>query len=223
MIGTGAMSDPYIPIPQNLENIRSCLEIIEKYGFGLAIHTKSNLLLRDLPLLKKIHAKAKCVVETTFTTFDEDLCKIIEPNVATTKERFEMLNILRDNGIATVVWLCPILPFINDTKENIQGLLRYCIEAGVRGILSFGMGLTLREGNREYFYKKLDEHFPGLKQVYQKKYGNNYVIASDNEAALMSLLNAACKAHNILCTPDAVFAYLNAFEEKPPPAQLELF
>jgi DNA repair photolyase len=134
-----------------------------------------------------------------------------------------MLNILRDNGIASVVWLCPILPFINDTEENIQGLLRYCIEAGVHGIVSFGMGLTLREGNREYFYKKLDEHFPGLKQAYQKKYGNNYVIASDNEAALMGMLHAACKAHNILCTPDEVFAYLNAFEEKSPPAQLELF
>jgi DNA repair photolyase len=223
MIGTGAMSDPYIPIPQNLENIRSCLEIIEKYGFGLAIHTKSNLLLRDLPLLKKINAKAKCVVQTTFTTLDENVCKIIEPNVATTKERFEMLNILRDNDIASVVWLCPILPFINDTEENIRGLLRYCIEAGVHGILCFGIGLTLREGNREYFYKKLDEYFPGLKQVYQKKYGNSYVLPCDNEAALMNILQTECVAHNILCTPDEVFAYLRAFEEKSLPAQLELF
>jgi DNA repair photolyase len=181
------------------------------------------LLLRDLDILLKINAKAPCIVETTFTTFDESLCKIIEPNVSSTKERFEMLMTLRNNGIASVVWLCPILPFINDTEENMRGLLDYCIEANVRGILCFGIGLTLRAGNREYFYKKLDEHFPGLKQAYQKKYGNNYVLTCDNEAQLMRLLYDACKMHNMLSTPDEIFAYLNFFEEKISPAQLELF
>jgi DNA repair photolyase len=169
MVGTGAMSDPYIPLPENLANIRACLEIIDRYGFGLAIQTKSDLILRDLDLLLSINAKARCVVETTMTTFDEELCKIIEPNVCGTKRRFEVLKILRDNGIKTVVWLCPFLPFINDTEENLRGLLDYCIEAGVYGVLCWGIGLTLREGNREYFYSKLDEHFPGLKKVYLER------------------------------------------------------
>jgi DNA repair photolyase len=162
MIGTGAMSDPYIPISENLRNIRACLEIIEKYRFGLAIQTKSSLILRDMDLLKKISSNAKCIIEMTLTTFDEKLCKIIEPNVSATKERFDVLKAMRDNDIQTIVWLSPILPFINDTKENLAGILDYCVEAGVYGIICFGMGVTLREGDREYFYKNLDKHFTGM-------------------------------------------------------------
>ena len=123
MIGTGAMSDPYMPIEEKLGNMRKCLEVIERYGFGVTMITKSTKVLRDLDLLKKINEKSKCVVQMTLTTYDEDLCRIVEPNVETTYERFRALEILRDNGIPTVVWLCPILPFINDTEENIRGLL----------------------------------------------------------------------------------------------------
>lgn len=223
MIGTGAMSDPYIPIPENLQNIRSCLEIIEKYGFGLSILTKSNLILRDLDLLKKINQKAKCVVQITLTTFDEALCKIIEPNVSTTKERFEVLKIMRDEGIQTIVWLCPFLPFINDTEENIRGLLDYCIEAKVYGIIHWGIGMTLREGDREYYYQKLDEHFPGIKQKYQRKYGNSYQILSDNNQNLMNIFNRECKNHYIKNDTNALFAYLQEFEDKTKPDQLDLF
>ncbi|GHV20745.1 radical SAM protein [Spirochaetia bacterium] len=171
MIGTGAMSDPYIPIKENLHTTRACLDVIEKYGFGLAILTKSNLILNDLDLLKKINNKAKCIVEITLTTYDEQLCKIIEPNVSTTKERFEVLKIMRDNGIQTIVWLSPILPFINDTEKNIKNILYYCIEAKVYGIICFEMGLTLREGDREYFYKNLDKHFSGISHPAAKQRG----------------------------------------------------
>src|SRR5690554_6907994 len=156
MIGTGAMTDPYIPLERQLKNTRKCLEKIDKYGFGLAIQTKSKLILRDLDLLKSINEKSKCVVEMTLTTYDETLCKKIEPNVSTTRERFKVLKKMRDNGIPTVVWLCPILPFINDTEENIRGILDYCTEAQVKAILCFNMGLTLRDGNREYFYQNLE-------------------------------------------------------------------
>ncbi|GHV25059.1 radical SAM protein [Spirochaetia bacterium] len=224
MIGTGAMSDPYIPLTESLQNTRTCLELIEKYGFGLAIQTKSNLILRDLDLLIKINNNAKCIVEITLTTFDERLCKIVEPNVATTKERFEVLKIMRDNNIETIVWLCPILPFINDTKENITGLLNYCIEAKVYGIICFEMGLTLREGDREYFYENLDRHFPGLKEKYQKKYGNNYIITSDSNKELMRIFNSTCDENNIVYGPEKLFDRMRLFEfEKSKKAQLELF
>ncbi|GHT56305.1 radical SAM protein [Spirochaetia bacterium] len=223
MIGTGAMSDPYIPLPENLANIRTCLEIIEKYRCGLAIQTKSNLILRDLDLLKKINAQSKCVVEITLTTYDEALCKILEPNVCATKERFEVLKTLRDNGIKTIVWLTPLLPFINDTAENLRGLLRYCIEAKVYGIIFFGIGLTLREGDREYFYQKLDEHFPGLKQRYQKKYGNNYQVMSDNDRELSKVFYETCAQHHIVCNSDELFKYMHEFEDKKTAAQLDLF
>jgi len=225
MIGTGAMSDPYIPIPENLANIRVCLGIIDKYECGLAIQTKSDLILRDLDLLISINKKAKCIVEMTLTTFDEKLCGIIEPNVCGTKRRFEVLKIMRDSGIQTIVWLCPFLPFINDTEENLRGLLDYCVEAKVYGILCWGIGMTLREGDREYFYSKLDDYFPGLKNKYQKKYGLSYQISSDNNNTLYKLLRETCNKHNIILGTDELFEYMYTFEEKKKQinTQIELF
>jgi len=223
MIGTGAMCDPYMPIEDDLKLTRRCLEIIDRYGFGLAIQTKSSRILRDLDLLRSIHEKAKCVVQMTLTTFDESLCKILEPNVSTTRERFEVLRVLRDAGIPTVVWLSPLLPFINDTEENLRGILDYCREARVTGIINFGICLTLRDGDREYYYKKLDEHFPGLKQKYQQKYGNRYVLMSDQNDRLMEIFHEICREHGIIDEPDAVFRYLHEYENRLQPEQLSLF
>ncbi|NRT86412.1 SPL family radical SAM protein [Clostridium beijerinckii] len=214
MIGTGAMSDPYIHLEENLQNTRKCLEIIDKYGFGLAIQTKSNRILRDLELLRSINKKAKCVVQMTLTTYDEELCKIIEPNVSTTKERFEVLKIMRDNKIPTVVWLSPILPYINDTEENIRGILDYCIEAKVKGIIVFGIGLTLRNGNREYYYKNLDKHFKGLKEKYIREYGNSYEVLSKNHEKLMKIIKDICQQNNIIFEVKEVFNYMKVFEEE---------
>ena len=185
MIGTGSMCDPYMHIEEEQRITHRCLELIDRYGFGATVITKSDSILRDLDLLKSINAKTKCVVQMTLTTLDEELCRILEPNVCTTKARAQTLKVMRDNGIPTIVWLSPILPFINDTEENLNGLLDYCIEARVHGILCFGMGLTLREGNREYFYKKLDEHFPGLRRRYEKTYGDAYECLSGNNERLM--------------------------------------
>jgi DNA repair photolyase len=221
MIGTGAMSDPYLHIEEELKITRQCLELIERHGFGLAIQTKSARILRDLDILKAINKKSKCVVEITLTTYDEDLCRLIEPDVSTTAERFAALETLRGEGIPTVVWLCPVLPFINDTAENLQGLLDYCARADVRGILCFGFGVTMREGNREYFYKNLDRLFPGIKERYIRAFGGDYFCRSPNEGMLMEILNAECGRRGILCRPDDVFAYLREFPEEA--AQLTYF
>ncbi|KAB3533490.1 radical SAM protein [Alkaliphilus pronyensis] len=223
MISTGAMGDPYIELEEDLEYTRRCLEVINKHGFGLAIQTKSTRVLRDIDLLKSINNHSKCVVEFTLTTYDEDLCKIVEPKVSTTKERFEALKVLRDNGIPTVVWLTPFLPYINDTEENIRGLLNYCIEAKVYGIISFGIGLTLREGNREFFYKKLDESFPHLKKKYIDKYGYSYVCSSQSHNKLMRIIHSECKKHNIVCNPNKVFSYMNTYERKIETNQLSMY
>lgn len=214
MIGTGAMSDPYMPIEEKLSNMRKCLEVIERYGFGVTMITKSTKVLRDLDLLKKINEKSKCVVQMTLTTYDEDLCRIVEPNVETTYERFRALEILRDNGIPTVVWLCPILPFINDTEENIRRILDYCVRAKVKGIINFDMGVTLRDGNREYFYKKLDEHFPGLKEKYIRMYGNSYQLSSPNSRQLNMIYKSECIKNGIMCDVNECFEYLNKYEDK---------
>lgn len=211
MIGTGAMCDPYMHCEEELGLTRKCLEIIDRYGFGLAMQTKSNRILRDLDLLKSINEKSKCVVQMTLTTFDENLCKILEPKVCTTHERFEALKLLRDNGIPTVVWLSPLLPFINDTKENLLGILNYCIEARVQGIINFTMGVTLREGDREYFYNVLDRHFPGMKGRYRQKYGYAYEVTSDNNTSLMRIFSEECNKNGIICNVNEIFAYLHKF------------
>ncbi|MCI7796526.1 MAG: radical SAM protein, partial [Lachnospiraceae bacterium] len=174
MIGTGAMSDPYLHLERELRLTRQCLELIDTYGYGVSIQTKSDMILRDLDLLKSINRKTKCVVQMTLTTFDENLCMILEPHVCTTTRRLEVLNILKTEGIPTIVWLTPILPFINDTEDNIRSLLEECGKAGVYGIITFGIGLTLRDGDRQYFYQKLDRHFPGMKERYIRTYGNAY-------------------------------------------------
>lgn len=221
MIGTGAMCDPYIPLEEELRLTRQCLEIIERHGFGLAIQTKSARILNDMDLLTAISKKTKCVVQITLTTYDETLCHIIEPNVSTTAERFAALESFRDAGIPTVVWLSPILPFINDTEENLRGILDYCVRAKVHGIICFGFGVTLREGDREYFYAKLDEHFPGMKQKYVRIFGNAYECVSPNNARLYEIFRDECQKQSILYTPDDVFAYLHKFEQKS--RQISLF
>ena len=189
MIGTGAMTDPYIPLEKHLKYLRKSLELIYRYGFGFTCITKSDLILRDLDLIKKINEKSKVVVQMTLTTADDDLCRILEPQVCTTSRRVEVLKILQDEGIPTVVWLCPILPYINDTAENISSILDFCIDSGVKGIVCFEMGMTLRDGDRQYYYKKLDEHFPGLKEKYINEFGNNYSIPSPNNKQLMAIFN----------------------------------
>jgi len=223
MIATGAMSDPYIHEEKQRGLTRKCLELIEYYGFGLAIQTKSDLILRDLDLLKSIQKNAKCVVQMTLTTYDEALCAILEPHVCTTKRRVEVLHIMQEAGIPTIVWMTPILPFINDSVENIKGLLDYCIQAKVYGILCFNMGLTLRDGDRQYYYQQLDNHFPGLKERYIKKYGNAYEIPTPNNQKLLQLLKTTCKNYGIICDTNAVFTYMHTLKEKKTKEQLLLF
>lgn len=223
MIGTGAMCDPYMHCEQQLLLTRKCLEIIDNYGFGLAIQTKSNMILRDLDLLQSINEKSKCVVQMTMTTYDEELCRILEPNVCATRERFETLMIMKEHGIPTVVWLSPILPFMNDTQDNINGILDYCIRAEVYGIICFGMGVTLRDGNREYFYQNLDKYFPGLRERYHNKYGYSYEINSDNQRELLHLFHEKCKNYDIISDIDEIFSYLHEYPEDKGYQQLSLF
>ena len=223
MIGTGAMSDPYMPLEKQLQLTRGFLELVLKYGFGATVLTKSDLVLRDLELLKAIQEQTKAVVQMTLTTMDTPLCRILEPNVSTTLQRIAALKKLQEAGIPAVVWLCPIVPFLNDTPENISAIVEACAETGVKGIIQFGMGLTLREGNREYFYQALDTHFPGLKQRYIRSYGSAYSLPSPREQELLRLFHRLCEKHGIWHDNNKIFRYLREFEEKQEANQLSFF
>ena len=214
VISTGSMSDPYMHCEERLRLTRRCLEIILQYGFGAAIQTKSDRILQDLDLLEEINHSTKCVVEMTLTTFDDDLCGILEPNVCSTKRRIEVLEKMQEKGIPTIVWLSPVLPFINDTEENITSILKECVRVGVKGIICFGMGLTLREGDREYYYTALDRHFPGMKERYIKTYGNAYELPSPKEKELMKIFHEFCEDSRILSSPDECFGFIEKWPEK---------
>lgn len=214
MVGTGAMCDPYNHVEEDLKYTRKCLEVIYNHNCGIAIQTKSNLILRDLDLLKKINDSSKAVVQITLTTADDELCKLIEPNVCVTSERVKVLKECQKLGIPTVVWLCPFLPYINDTQENIESLLNYCLDAGVKGILYFGMGLTLREGSREYFYECLDKSFPGLKEKYIKEFGDSYEVYRPSQTKLDQTIIKFCHDHDIMIGNDEVFKYLREYPKK---------
>ena len=221
MIGTGAMSDPYMHCEEELRLTRRCLEIILKYGFGAAVQTKSDRILRDIDLLEEINRSAKCVVQMTLTTWDEELCRIVEPNVCSTQKRIEVLEKMRERGIPAVVWLTPILPFINDTEENVTAILNECVRVGVKGIVCHDMGLTLREGDREYYYAALERHFPGMKERYIRRYGNAYSLPSPKSEQLMELFYKICGENGILSKPDDCFRYMGHLPEKH--VQMRLF
>ena len=220
MIGTGSMTDPYLPLPEARIYTRRALELIAHYRFGLSILTKSADILQDIDLLEHIHRKAKCVVQMTLTTYDDTLCRIIEPGVCPTSERLAALRELHQRGIPTIVWLTPILPFINDTAQNIQGLLESCQQAGVYGIIHFGMGLTLREGNREYYYRQLDLHFPGLRRIYEQKYGLSYEIFSPYHRQLTQLFYKLCQKYDLETDQNVLFQYLQTYTSAPASRQL---
>ncbi len=213
MIGTGGMSDPYLHIEKELCLTRKCLEIIDRYDFGVTIQTKSDLILRDIELLDKINRKAKAVVQMTLTTADDGLCGVVEPNVCPTGKRLEVLCECKERGIPTVVWLCPVLPFINDTEENIKEIVRMAAAAGSVGIISFGMGLTLRSGDREYYYSRLDKSFPGLKEKYIRRYGLDYEIPSPNARSLQSVFETECDRLGLWRDNGRIFGYLHELKE----------
>lgn len=219
MIGTGAMCDPYLHAERELQLTRRCLEIIKKYDFGAAVQTKSDLVLRDIDLLSEINHSTKAVVQMTLTTADDALCRIVEPNVCTTSRRFEVLCEMKRAGIPTVVWFCPILPYINDTVENVLAIVDYAARAGCVGIISFGMGMTLRDGDRQYYYAALDRHFPSLRERYERRFGDSYEIASPNGGELWRVFTEACEKAGLEHRTERLFSYLHEFPE---PQQLTL-
>ncbi len=221
MIGTGSMSDPYMHCEKELNLTRKCMEVVYRHGFGFAVQTKSDLIMRDIELLDQLNRESKAVVQMTLTTYDDDLCKLIEPNVCNTGRRTEVLEAMAERGIPAVVWLSPVLPFINDSEDNIRAILRACVKAKVKGIICFGMGVTLREGDREYFYSVLDRSFPGLKDKYIRAYGDRYDVTSPNNNRLLSIFTDICRENGILYRPEDCFKFINEFPEHH--EQLSLF
>lgn len=219
VVATGAMSDPYNPLEEKLCLTRNALELISAYGFGAAIDTKGILIKRDIDVLKEIKAHSPVIVKITITTLDDTLAKIIEPRAPTTSERLEALKMLSEEGIYAGVLLMPVLPFINDSKEDILNLLEALKAAKAKFIYPY-FGLTLRDSQRAYFYNMLDKHFPSVKERYIETFGNKYKCPSPRSRALYSMFKAYAIRNNILYNmKDIIYSYKCAYEN----TQLSLF
>ncbi len=210
-IGFGSMNDPYMPIEQSLNTTRKALEICAKYNFPIHLITKSNLVVRDIDILQKISA-TYAAISITITTTDNALAKKIEPNAPTPSDRFKALQTLSEAGIYCGITLMPVLPFINDTVENIEAIFEQASQSGVKYIIG-QMGVTLRDTQRDYFYKKLDENFPGLKEKYITTYGEKYNCMSPEFLKLQNAFVRNARKYNIA-------THMKFYS---PPKQLTLF
>ena len=197
VVGIGAMSDTYNPMEIKYQQTRGALQLISKYGFGVSIDTKSDLILRDIDLLKEINSKNNVIIKFTITTPDDKLSKIIEPNVCISSKRLEAIKILNDNGIFTGIMMNPVLPFITDKEGDIKKLVELANRSGAKFIHTY-MGMTLRENQRAYYFEKLDEKFPDVKEKYIKNYGDRYNCLVPNYKQLYKVFIDECDRYGIL-------------------------
>lgn len=191
VVTMGAMSDPYNPLERELELTRGALALLKRYGFGAAFTTKSALCARDADFLAEISRRAPVCARLTITCADDALCRKVEPHVSVSSERFAAIRALADAGVYAGVWLNPLLPYINDTEENVRRIVDMTADAGGRFVQCF-FGMTLRTGNREYYFYALERDFPGVREHYLKEYGNAYEIPAREPQRLHDTLVEAC-------------------------------
>lgn len=196
VVGMGAMSDPYNPYEREHQLTRQALMLLDRYGFGVGLSSKSALIMRDIELIKSINRHSPVCIKMTITTADDELSSIVEPHVDVTSKRYQALKAVADAGIYTGILMMPILPFINDTKENIKSIVIRAKEAGVNFIYP-SFGVTLRQNQRLYFYEKLDKHFPGIKEQYIRHYRYNYNCISTRYQELMGYFRKCCKCYGL--------------------------
>ena len=214
VVGTGAMSDPYNPFEKEYRLTRGALELINRYGFGVSIATKSNLITRDIDILSEISKHSPVLTLITITAADDDLCKKVERSAPVSSERFKAIKELSDAGISTGILLMPVLPFIEDTEGNISDIISHAHENGAKFIYP-AFGVTLRQNQREWFYDRLDESFPGLKEKYLRFYGNSYECSSSKSKVLWNLFSLKCNELGILYRmEDIIHTYKKGYENE---------
>ncbi len=194
-IGTGAMSDPYLPLEKKYNLTRQALKVIRDSSFPIHIITKGSLVVRDKDLLKDIN-RIYAAVSFTVTTTDDDLAKKIEPGAPSPTERLKAMKELSDTGIYTGITMMPILPFIEDSDKNILDIVEKAKAHGASYIIPW-FGMTLRDRQKAHFFEKLDKYFPNLKYKYQQKFGNNYQCNANNSRKLWKLFKTKCEEYNI--------------------------
>lgn len=205
VVGTGAMSDPYNPCERQYRLTRGALLLLHRYGFGVSIATKSDLILRDTDVLTAIARHSPAIARVTVTAGDDALARLVEPGVCPSSARFAAVRRLTEAGVFAGLLLMPVLPFIEDGEDNILRIVEQAHAAGAR-FIDAAFGVTLRQNQREYFYARLDERFPGLRQRYVRAFGNAYECPSPQAHRLWQLFSAACERYGILYRMEDIVA-----------------
>ena len=219
VVGIGSMSDTYNPFEKTYLQTRQALELIKRYGFGVSIDTKSDLILRDIDILKQINMNHNVIIKITITTPHDQLSKIIEPHVCVSSKRFQVIKKLSQNGLFVGILLTPVLPFLTDKEEDIKEMVKLAYQSGARFIVTY-FGMTLRDRQRDYYYQQLDHYFPGLHQQYLKYYGNHYQCYSLKAKALYQIFIKECHRYGILYKMEDI---IQAYQKERKPKQLSLF
>ncbi len=216
-IGTGAMSDPYLPLEATRRLTAQALDVIAAHRFPVHVLTKSDLVLRDRDVLRTI-SQVYAAISFTITTADDDLGRRVEPGAPLVSRRLAAMAQLAEAGLLTGVLLMPVLPFIEDQPDNITAIVQRAKDCGAAYILA-AFGMTLRDRQRAYYYAQLDRLFPGLRLQYEQRYGNRYSAVARDANRLEQLFKESCERHGI--------ATRMPFYEPVPPAvsaaQLALF
>lgn len=213
IVGTGAMCDPYNPFEETELLTRHAFELIDAFEFGAAVLSKSALISRDKDIFESIAEHSPMLCQVTVTTADDSLAALIEPNVSRPSERFEAVAEMSESGLFTGIVMTPLLPFIEDTEENVLQILRRAKECGARSVYPM-FGLTMRAGQREYFYRKLEELFPGsgLADRYARTYGDRYVCTSPRVKRLWKIFTEECTRLGLLYEMrDIISAYKTGY------------
>lgn len=221
VVGTGAMSDPYNPFEEELELTRHSLELLDAFGFGVGIATKSPLITRDMDILTSISEHSPALAKITVTTADDKLAGKLEKNAPLPSERIQAAAKLSEAGIYTGILLMPVLPFLEDSEENILSVVKAAKESGARFIYAY-FGVTLRDNQRDWFYRQLEKEFPGegLAERYRKKYQNRYQCLSPDSRRLWKLFTAECEKCRILYRmEDIIYSYKRSCKQR----QMSLF
>lgn len=223
VVGIGAMSDTYNPFEKQYEVTREALQILAQFHFGVCIETKSDLIVRDIDVLKEIQAFAPVITKLTVTTADDHLAKQIEPYAPSSSKRLMAIRKMRDAGIYAGVLMMPILPFINDTPANIKAVVKAAYDAHASFIYP-SFGVTLRANQRDYYYEKLDALYPGLRKQYERTYGEKYMCDSPQAKLLASVFRQECNRYGIpYKMRDIIAGYKQSYEQERQIDQLSLF
>lgn len=200
VVCTGSMSDPYNPFEAELNLTGRALQLLDAYQFGVAVATKSDLIVRDIPALGQIGAHSPVICKITVTTTDDALAARLEPRAPSPTRRLAAVRALSRAGIFTGVLLMPVLPFLEDSVENVLAVADAAAAAGAKFVYP-AFGMTMRENQRQYYLEALERLFPGedLSRRYLHRYGERYECPSPRAKALWEAFSARCRALGLLC------------------------